>query len=93
MKSHVERLYNSLLEDNLCKIILPYSEVQIDFIAQQIGLELLVVQAKLSEMILDKKIDGTLDQGRGCLIVFEEIEANVSKEGYAGFEVSCLENF
>ena len=61
VKSHVERLYNSLLEDNLCKIILPYSEVQIDFIAQQIGLELLVVQAKLSEMILDKKIDGTLD--------------------------------
>lgn len=26
-------------------------------------------------MILDQKIDGTLDQGRGCLIIFEEEES------------------
>jgi 26S proteasome regulatory subunit N6 len=29
---------------------------------------------KLSEMILDEVIDGTLDQGRNCLIIFESQE-------------------
>jgi 26S proteasome regulatory subunit N6 len=29
---------------------------------------------KLSEMILDEKIRGTLDQGRNCMILFEEEE-------------------
>jgi 26S proteasome regulatory subunit N6 len=29
----------------------------------------------LSEMILDEKIDGTLDQGRDCLIIYEKGES------------------
>ena len=38
IKRHFNYLYNNLLEDNLKKIILPYSEVQIDFVAKQIDL-------------------------------------------------------
>jgi len=68
-------LYSSLLEDNLRKIIEPYSEVQIAYVAQQIGLPVDKVLQKLSEMILDEKIQGTLDQGRDCLIVFEQGES------------------
>ena len=75
IRRHFNFLYNSLLEDNLRKIIEPYSEVQIDFVADQIGLPFDKVLQKLSEMILDEKIGGTLDQGRNCLIVFEETES------------------
>ena len=74
IRRHFNFLYNNLLEDNLKKIIEPYSEVQIDFVAKQIDLPVNRVLVKLSEMILDEKIRGTLDQGRNCLIIFEEEE-------------------
>lgn len=61
IRRHFNYLYNNLLEDNLKKIILPYSEVQIDFIAKQIDLPVDRILMKLSEMILDEKIKGTLD--------------------------------
>lgn len=67
-------MYNSLLEENLKKIIEPYDQVQIDYVASQIDLPVDKVLMKLSEMILDEKIRGTLDQGRNCLIIFEQDE-------------------
>ena len=75
IKRHFTYLYNTLLEDNLKKIIEPYSEVQIDFVAKSIGLPMERILQKLSEMILDEVIKGTLDQGRNCLIIFEEPES------------------
>lgn len=74
IKRHFTILYNQLLEDNLKKIIEPYSEVQIDFVATSIGLPMDRILQKLSEMILDEVIKGTLDQGRNCLIIFDEQE-------------------
>jgi len=75
IRRHFSYLYNTLLEDNLKKIIEPYSEVQIDYIAENIGLPMDKILQKLSEMILDEIINGTLDQGKNCLVVFEEQES------------------
>jgi 26S proteasome regulatory subunit N6 len=74
---HLQNLHHELLEKNLIKIIQPYSVVEIDFITHQLQLSMNEVIIKLSQMILDKKINGILDQGRGSLIIYDEIVSNV----------------
>ena len=64
IESHFKSLYDTMMQHNLSRSIEPYTRVQIDYIAKEINLPLQLVEQKLSQMILDKKLNGTLDQGR-----------------------------
>ncbi|NWU51926.1 PSD11 ATPase, partial [Dromas ardeola] len=72
INTHLAKLYDNLLEQNLIRVIEPFSRVQVN----RLFIFLLQFQAeverKLSQMILDKKFHGILDQGEGVLIIFDE---------------------
>ncbi|KAG8893227.1 26S proteasome regulatory subunit rpn6, partial [Tulasnella sp. 417] len=74
IRTHLAALYDTLLEQNLLRIVEPYSVVDIDHVAEVVGQGRAQVEAKLSQMILDKILSGVLDQGRGCLIIFDPQE-------------------
>ncbi|KAI5980537.1 proteasome regulatory particle subunit [Pisolithus orientalis] len=67
IRSHLAALYDPLLEQNLLRIIEPYSVVEIDRTLKR---------SELSQMILDKMFYGVLDQGKGRLLVFDEPEVD-----------------
>eukprot|EP00979_Chaetoceros_neogracilis_P003512 scaffold604_cov270-Chaetoceros_neogracile.AAC.20 len=80
IKHHLKVLHEQLLESNLIRIIEPYSCVEIDHVAELIDMPQALVEKKLSQMILDGKMNGILDQGKGQLIVYEEGEKDLAME-------------
>ncbi|VWU49223.1 26S proteasome regulatory subunit RPN6 [Hepatocystis sp. ex Piliocolobus tephrosceles] len=71
--NYLKELYELLLEKNLLKIIEAYSCIDLNYISQKLNLDLNKIISKLSEMILDKKLNATLDQNVGILILYDDM--------------------
>jgi len=84
VKAHFATLYDKMMEQNLCRIIEPYSKVEVAHVAKTIGLPKESVEQKLSQMILDKKLAGVLDQGAGLLVIFDSNEEDKAYEAALG---------
>eukprot|EP00923_Selenidium_pygospionis_P011796 GHVN01020202.1.p2 GENE.GHVN01020202.1~~GHVN01020202.1.p2 ORF type:complete len:173 (+),score=22.58 GHVN01020202.1:802-1320(+) len=74
IERHIKELYDSLLEQNILRILEPYSRLEISQVAHLIDLSVESVQQKLGAMILDKTLHATLDQGNGVLIIFDKVQ-------------------
>ncbi|GMI30791.1 hypothetical protein TrRE_jg2243 [Triparma retinervis] len=80
IKHHLHILLEQLLESNLLRLIEPFSCVEIAHIASLIDMEPKAVEKKISQMILDDKLNGILNQGEGQLILHEEERGDKTSE-------------
>lgn len=76
------------MEQNFLKVVEPYEVVELEFVASKMQLsreEVFLINAnhtqivrKLSQMILDKKLNASLDQGKGLLVLLPPLEEHVT---------------
>lgn len=52
IRSHFTSLYDNLLEQNLLRIVEPFSRVEVDHVAKLVGLPVLEIEAKYSLIIV-----------------------------------------
>ena len=91
VKKNLDNLYDTMLEQNLIRIVEPYSCVEISHVAACISMDKASVESKLSQMILDGKMLGILDQGRDVLILYDAAApSKVYQDSVAPFVIWML---
>ncbi|MES1923045.1 26S proteasome regulatory subunit rpn6, variant 2 [Bonamia ostreae] len=69
---NLKSVSDTLLEQNIRRIIEPYSCIEISFIAGKLQMDQYILEKTLTKLILDKKILGVIDQSKGHLILFKQ---------------------
>ena len=75
---NLEDASSSLIDSYQRLQVATNSAPQVSHVASLIKLPVDVVEQKLSQMILDKKFSGILDQGAGVLVVFDEVDEDLT---------------
>ena len=57
IRSHLSILYDTLLEQNLVRVIEPYSSVELSWVAQEVGQSLIVVEEKCVFLLFLSRIN------------------------------------
>ena len=76
IQENLNILYNELLQENICRILEPYSSVELYHVAQLMNINVRELERMLRLMILEDKINGIIDQNKGILILYEDINSN-----------------
>ncbi|KAK9172188.1 PCI domain protein [Cryptosporidium meleagridis] len=69
---HINNLYESLMEQNILRILESYSHIEISQLALFLNLSSERVYSKVIEMILNKLIQGNIDQRTSVLTIYDE---------------------
>ncbi|KAJ1613132.1 26S proteasome regulatory subunit Rpn6-like and PINT domain-containing protein [Cryptosporidium canis] len=69
---HISDLYENLMEQNILRILESYSHIEISQLAIFLNLPYERVHSKIIDMILNKTIQGNIDQRSGVLTIFDE---------------------
>ncbi|KAJ1913709.1 26S proteasome regulatory subunit rpn6 [Mycoemilia scoparia] len=78
LDKQVRLLYNDMIEKNLLQVLKPYSSVEIQHVANLVGLPISPVESYLSKMILDKTLSAILDHDKGQLQILDVGKADQS---------------
>lgn len=76
--AQTELLFDQLLEQNIMKVVTPYSRLEMSYLSGKLGIDPHAVEQKICQMILDGKLSGTLDQEKNELILFDAADINES---------------
>eukprot|EP00118_Oscarella_pearsei_P019238 m.203471 g.203471 ORF g.203471 m.203471 type:complete len:444 (+) comp39625_c0_seq1:507-1838(+) len=80
---HIEDLLRNIRTQVLIKLIKPYTRIQIPFISRELNVEPEDVEALLVSCILDKTIQGRIDQARQVLLLEQKAPGAA---GYAALD-------
>ncbi|KAL6929899.1 hypothetical protein ACO0SA_001303 [Hanseniaspora valbyensis] len=81
---HLTILYDILLTNNLIKIIKPFDCIEVQHISNLIGMPYKDIELKISQLILDGKIIGKLNQDLGYLYIFDNLKEDTIYEQGSG---------
>ncbi|CAL2038192.1 unnamed protein product [Caenorhabditis brenneri] len=69
---HSQNLERNMLEKEISRVIEPYSEIELSYVARVIGMTVPPVEKTIARMVLDKKLLGSIDQHGDTVVIYPE---------------------